>query len=376
MIPMRIAILTILAFIVPATATAADSYEQVCRDVNSKMVKIFGAGGFVRLNNFGSGIIISPEGHILTVASPLLDTPELAVHLYDGRRFKAVVLAVEPELDAAIIKIVPEGKQPLDPTGLDLEYFDIAASAAKPPAGPGDWILGFSNQFEIALREEPVSVQRGVVSAYTTLDGRKGGFDFPYNGKVYVIDAVTNNPGAAGGALTDRQGNLLGIIGREIRNKQTDTWLNYAIPTHAVADVIVKETVNGKEESKTVTLKLPEFVVKGMKADYRAVKRDPSPLRAKVYTGITFVPNVLTRTPAFVEAVAPGSPAADAGLKPDDLISFVDGEPVTSITLFIDYLERRTKPGTTIRLEVRRKGLTQLMSVQLTVKEPPAPSKP
>src|SRR5262245_50170841 len=85
----------------PASVRGADPFEKVCLNVNSKMVKIFGAGGFTRLNDFGSGVIISPDGHILTVANPLLDSPDLLVHLYDGRRMKAVVLAVEPELDAA-----------------------------------------------------------------------------------------------------------------------------------------------------------------------------------------------------------------------------------------------------------------------------------
>ena len=359
------------ALLAAAPAPAAGPYEKVCRDVNTKMVKIFGAGGFERLNSFGSGVLISPEGHVLTVASPLIDTKgrELVVHLYDGRRMKAVVLAIEPELDVAVLKVVRDPAEPLKPLGLDLPYFDLPAAAKRPPAKPGDWVLGFSNQFEIALRDEPVSVQRGVIAAYAPLDARKGGFDFPYTGKVYVVDAITNNPGAAGGALTDRDGNLLGLIGRELQNNQTDTWINYAIPVHAAADVTVTEKANGKEQPKTVTLRLPEVVEKGMRAEYKAVPRTESPVRQRVYTGITFVPNVLARTPAYVEAVEPGSPAAAAGLQPDDLIAFVDGRSVASINEFNAYLELRTKPGTTVLLDVRRKGT--LLSVQLTLAAPP-----
>src|SRR5438067_12153202 len=97
---MRTLSLTFLLF-APSFASAADPFDKVCDEVNSKMVKIFGAGGFSRLNNFGTGVIISKDGHILTVASQLLDTTDLVVHLYDGRRLRAEVMVVEQELDAA-----------------------------------------------------------------------------------------------------------------------------------------------------------------------------------------------------------------------------------------------------------------------------------
>src|SRR5205823_2870410 len=140
---------------------------------------------------------------ILTVASQMLEASELVVHLSDGRRMRAQVIVTEPELDVALCKIKVEGKKLDEPTGLDLPYFDVAAAAKRPPAGPGDWVLGFSNCFEIAMRDEPVSVVRGVVSAVAKLHGRRGIFDFPYTGDVYVVDGVTNNPGSGGGALTD-----------------------------------------------------------------------------------------------------------------------------------------------------------------------------
>src|SRR5712675_2203796 len=106
-------------------ASAADPFDKVCDEVNTKMVKLFGAGGFSRLNNFGTGIIISKDGYVLTVASQLLDTSDLVVHLHDGQRMKAQVVVVEPELDAAIIKIRAEGKKLEEPLGFDLPYFDF-----------------------------------------------------------------------------------------------------------------------------------------------------------------------------------------------------------------------------------------------------------
>src|SRR5262249_54736893 len=78
-------------------------------------------------------------------------------------------------------------------------------------------------------------VQRGVISGYSKLPLRRGIFEAPYSGEVYVIDAITNNPGAGGGVITSRKGELLGLIGKELRNNLTDTWINYAVPIQATA---------------------------------------------------------------------------------------------------------------------------------------------
>src|ERR1700731_879717 len=95
----------------PAAVVAADPLNEVAEKSNKKLVKLFGAGGFSRLNNFGTGIVISKEGHILTVASQLLDTADLVVHLYDGQRLKAQVIVTEPLLDVALLKVKVDGKK-------------------------------------------------------------------------------------------------------------------------------------------------------------------------------------------------------------------------------------------------------------------------
>src|SRR5262249_61407249 len=143
---------------------------------------------------------------------------------------------------------------------LDVPYLH-AVKAAKPPlAQPGDWVLAFSNQFQIAVRDEPMSVQRGVISAYTKLHGRRGIFDFNFTREVYVLDAITNNPGAAGGALTTMKGELLGVIGKELRNTLSETWINYAVPLQSQVEV--------KEGEKTVTKTMAGFLELGMQAKW------------------------------------------------------------------------------------------------------------
>jgi len=368
-----------LGVLVPR-ASAADPFNELAEKTNRKVVKLFGAGGYSRLNNFGTGIIISKDGYVLTVASQLLDTSDLVLHLYDGQRMKAQVVIVEPELDAAIVKIRGEGKKLEDPLDYELPYFDFAAAAKQPHAEVGDWVLAISNTFEIALRDEPLSLQRGVIMAYTKLAGRRGVFEFPYTGDVYVTDMIMNNPGAAGGALVDRKGNLLGMIGREIKNSLSDTWMNYAIPVSAKVEIKVKERVkdmNGQEheEEKTLTVSLPEFVSKGMKGEYKPIKRPTLIAGEGGYHGIVFVPNVLERTPAYVEDVVPGSPAAKAGIRPDDLISFVDGEPVVSIKSFQEWIKKNTRPGQLLRVEVRRGEGLQTIELHLGP-QPPKPITP
>jgi serine protease Do len=305
-----------------AQDATSPSAAGVVEQVNQKMVKLFGPGGFRGIASYGTGIVVSPDGFVLTTSGPMLDTSELLVHLWDGRRLKAKVVITEPELDAALLKI---------DKAEDLPYFDVPKTAKAPQSKPGDWVLAFSNQFEIATREEPMSVQHGVVAAYGKLHGRRGLFEVPYAGDVYVLDAITNNPGAGGGAVTTRKGELIGIIGKELKNTLSDTWINYAVPVQVLAN----------------------FVEKGVKGQYKPIVR-PKPLSGPAgYHGLILVPNVVERTPPFVEDTIPDSPAARAGLKPDDLIVYVNGEKITSVKEFRNIVDK-AGPGTVFKIEVRR----------------------
>lgn len=275
------------------------SINSVAVQADLKTVKLYGAGGIAGLDTYQSGFFIDEAGHILTVWSTVLDIDKVIAVTSDGRRLEATVRGIDPNLEIAVL----ETKQS------QLEYFDLSKARE---AEVGERVLALSNLFGIATGREMASVQKGVVMARTRLDARRGTFASVYQGPIYVIDAMTNNPGAAGGALTDFQGRLLGMLGKELRDARANVWLNYAIPIGQLKSS-VENILAGNAIAKVDNTK-------------PAVDR-PHSLSA---LGITLVPDVLPKTPAYVDSVKPGSTAAKAGLKNDDLILSVNSTRITS----------------------------------------------
>src|SRR5207244_2442582 len=144
-----------------------------------------------------------------------------------------------------------------------------------------------------------MSVPHGVVSAHAELRGRRGIFDAPFAGAVYFIDAIANNPGAAGGIITNRQGDLLGIVGRELKNTLSDTWINYAIPVRASAQI--------QREDKTVKVDMAAFVREAIAGTYKQGEKRRHKEERGGFHGIVLVPNAVGVTPPYVEEIVLGS---------------------------------------------------------------------
>jgi len=305
-----------------APANAAGTIHDVIKDARAKMVKIYGAGGFRGLEPYQSGVLISAEGHILTVWSYVLDSDTVLVTLDDGRKYEAELLGTDPRLDIAILKI----------DGTELPHFKL--SEAVNPA-VGSRVLALSNLYGIATGQEPVSILHGCVSARTPLQTRRGAYKTPYQGDVFVVDAMTNNPGAAGGVVTDVRGRLAGLIGKELRNSLDNTWLNYAYPIDQLT-AAVEDIRAGKLRPRTADDDL---------------KRPEDPLNLALL-GLVMVPDVVDRTPPFVDRVVPDSPAAKAGIKPDDLVLFVNGRVIQSLTTLreqLDFIDHYAEVSLTIQ---------------------------
>ncbi len=328
--------LACIALVACNGASAATLYDTI-RDVQEKVVKIYGAGGVSGLEAYQTGILISPEGHVLTVQSYVLDTDDLAVVLDDGRKFTGEVVGTDPIRELAIIKLPVEDES--------LPHFDLPAA---PAAHVGQRVLAASNLFNIAGGDEPVSVLQGVVTAIAPLEARRGAFESSFHGNVYIVDAAANNPGAAGGALVNWQGELVGLLGKELRSRATGAWLHYAVPVDLFAEAVESmkagrsiEAADLAQAAPAEPLSLPEL-------------------------GIALVPDVLPRTPPYIDAVLPKSAAARAKLKPDDLVVFVDGEPTASCAAVVEAVSRLEKFDA-VRLSVLRDG--ELVEVTLDGRE-------
>jgi serine protease Do len=305
-------------------AGADDSLAAVAREVRPKMTKIYGAGGIRGLEAYQSGMLISADGNVLTAWSYVLDSDDVAVVLDDGRRFTAKLLGADPLTEIAVLKI--------DAGAEKLPHFELSQAVS---ADVGTRVLALSNLFGIATGDEPVSMLQGFISAVAPLEARRGGFSTNYRGDVYVVDAATNNPGASGGALVDVEGRLIGMLGKELRSELTGTWLNYALPVAAFA-ATAKAIESGEFTPRPLT-----------DAD-----RPDHPL-ALADLGIVLVPDVVTRTPPYIDRVVPDSPAAKAGLRPDDLVVMIESQIVTSRRQ-ADAIAERFERDATVRVSVLR----------------------
>lgn len=278
--------------------SAVINNESVISTSQEKVVKLYGAGGVRGLESYQSGIIIDNSGYIVTSWSTVLDVNKVRVVTFDGRRLDATVVGMDPQNELAVLKVEDAG----------LVGFDLATAGA---ATTGQRVFAISNLFGIAAGNESCSAQKGVIMATTPLTTRRGKIKSLYQGRVYVLDVMTNNPGASGGALVDLKGRLVGIIGKEIRDEQAGVWLNYALPMD-----VVKASVDRILSGKT---SVQESSLKAVAQPHR-----PSDI------GITLIPDVLAKTPPFIDQVREGSAALRCGLQTNDLILLLNDQRVDS----------------------------------------------
>jgi len=306
---------------------AANAFEPAIEHAQQRVVKIYG-GSIGRSPGYASGIVVSEDGQILTSQGAFLATGNLRVTFPDGSMHPAKVLRRSPTLQAALLQV--ESKTP--------HYFDIPE---QPRVSRGDWILAVSNAFKVADGREPLSVNIGVLGLRTRLDARRGFQDFPYEGDVYLYDAITSNPGADGGAVVDSEGKLVGMIGKVIESKSTNTRLNYAVP----ADLLL-QFIKGESSS--------------LSPQNTAARPGPPEL------GIRLFALGGRNSPAYIDRVVANSPAAAAGLRADDMVISVAGQIVRNGADF-QRIVATLKAGQEVAIEVKRQD--QVLTVHIKLGE-------
>jgi len=266
----------------------------------------------------GSGVIVSPEGYILTNNHVVDGAKEVTVTLHDKREMKARVIGTDPRTDIAVLKI-------------DGSNFPALTLADSSKVEVGDVVLAIGNPFGVGQ-----TVTAGIVSA----TGRSG------LGIEQVEDFIQTdapiNPGNSGGALVDDEGHLIGINTAIISgNSGGNQGIGFAVPINMARHDMDEILVHGKVEHGYLGI-LPQ---------------DVTPSLAKAF-------NSNGTSGALVGQVTPNSPAAKAGLKEGDIIVEVNGQPVA------DANQLRSKigmmdPNTTATLKVMRGGKMENISVTL-----------
>lgn len=275
-----------------------------------------------RLDGLGSGVIISTDGYILTNNHVVAEADEVKVKLNDDRELIAKVIGADPKTDVAVIKI--EG-----------EKLPAATLTNSDKLRVGDVVFAIGNPLGVGQ-----TVTMGIVSATSR---RVGILEEVAGYENFIQTDASINKGNSGGALIDAKGRLVGINSAIISNNQGSIGIGFAIPVN-----LARSIMNSLIETGTVS------------RGYLGVSTDaltPELLESfdlpKDTKGI-FIDNI----------TSPESPAAKAGLKREDVITAVNGRPVSSsdeLRLMI----AETLPGTKVKISYLREGKPGTVDVTL-----------
>lgn len=265
----------------------------------------------------GSGVIISPDGYIVTNNHVIAQASALEVTLNNNKSYKAEVVGADKDSDIALIKIDAEDALPYLAFG-DSDNTKI-----------GEWVLAVGNPFNLTS-----TVTAGIVSA------KARSITQNRNQSFIQTDAAVN-PGNSGGALVNTNGDLIGI--NTAITSQTGSYVGYsfAVPSN-IAEKVVKDLLEfGK-------------VQKGILGVSAAVKGS----RFSIEKGLDEIDGV------YITNVEEGSGAADANLKEGDIIKKVDNIRIRKFSELTGYLSSR-RPGDKVNVLLDRDGRNMTVPVKL-----------
>lgn len=298
----------------------------------------------------GSGFVWDNEGHIVTNNHVVAGADKIDVTFSDGTTARGMVVGTDPAADLAVVKVNVPADQ-LHPVQLadstQVKVGQVAVAIGNPFGQENTMTVGFVSAV-------------GRLLPVTSQDQQSGG------GATYSIPDVIQtdapiNPGNSGGVLVDDQGHVIGVTSAIISPVQASAGIGFAIPSAIVQKVVPTLIETGHYDH-------PYIGISG----------------TNLTPDITDAMNLKTdQRGALVVEIVPGSPADDAGLRGSDrqvtidgqdvpvggdVITAVDGTPVTSFDDVIAYLARSTEVGQTVTLTVLRDGSEQQIDVTLTAR--------
>ena len=304
-------------------------HPQGLNDQNDLLRRFFGQqgrgfngpdGGDDEMNGpqrgLGSGVIVSPDGYILTNNHVVRDASEIRVALADGREMPAKVVGTDPRTDIAVVKIKADGLPALT-------FADSGETSI------GDVVLAVGNPFGIGQ-----TVTQGIVSAKNRVTDNGMDEDF------IQTDAAIN-PGNSGGALVDTEGRLVGINSEILSRSGGNQGIGFAIPSNLCQWVMTSLVKTGHVDRGFMGVTI-------------------EPLNPKLAHAF----NLDNIRGALVSDVSVGSPAENAGLKSGDVIRQFKDQPVKDAAQF-KLQVAETAPGTKVPVQVVRNGETKTLEVTL-----------
>jgi serine protease Do len=272
-------------------------------------------------HGIGSGIIISPEGYIVTNAHVVEGATQIRVTLNDRRVFPAKLVGVDKLNDLAVIRIEARG-------------LTTIAWGDSTRLHPGQTVLAFGSPFGYFQ----FSVTRGIISALDRPNPYSDDLRKP--GDFIQTDAAIN-PGNSGGPLVDARGELVGINTFIISGSGSFAGAGFAIPSQivrATAEALIKDGV--------------------VHHGYLGLSmNDVTPENAEFF-------NLPDASGAIVSQVTPDAPASRAGLKSGDVLRKIDGRAIANGSA-LQVAVSQIEPGRTIALEILRDGKPETIEVKV-----------
>ena len=270
----------------------------------------------------GSGVIISPDGYIVTNNHVIEHASRIEVTLNDNRRYEATLVGTDPATDIALLKVDASGL-PSVPVG-DSDALRL-----------GEWVIAIGSPFDLRS-----TITAGLVSA----KGRTmPNYDGRFRVESFIQTDAAVNPGNSGGALVNTAGELVGINTSIVSNTGSYMGYSFAVPAKIVSRIVSDLITDGRVHRPSLGISMMQ-----LNENIRQELKLSSESGVLIYETVS------------------GSGAQEAGLQRGDLILKFDGTSVSDPSA-LRVLVNERRPGEVVAIEFERSGKVE--TVDVTLKE-------